>query len=1814
MRGLKRKRNFFAGHKVKSRLITKVLGGTLLFKKNAAFAAVLALIVSIVVPSGTFAYDPGNIVKTVSVKSSDGASYSGAVVALTYLADNGDLLVTSPVTTNANGIAALTVPGAVEYVGLAIAPTSADTTHGLVYLDPNAWPDSARTPLLAWSQSFDVTLPTAEVFITPYLGVTGTTPAPIGSSFWVYTTDSGRSLVLPRTGKVGVSITDAPGADGTADIEIAASSSAYVGEYGSFQVTSGVTSLNTENSDPLTMVGSSYVMRLKQTNVQGVVKSSQGQTISLPEGVEGRVRFLETAPENPSEPSQWGWPPATRMASDGSFGAHLHNLPTGSNVVAVVPQVFFTGHAEWPSFLGETLWVDSTGRFSTNQNMSSPSATATINMPDAAEITLVLETVRKGTTDSDPAFLEIASGEEPYVSWGRNYSSNGIAAYVLPSEAYTLFVDPIAAARPMGQFEIRPGSGSDPAFVLESFGHDGGILDPIETTPLTYRVHGEANDDLRVIGVHPITGEYLDTRGISAIMHWWPEENSKLGRGFPNRGYGFMAVELPNDGEFLPNRPIELSMGPSQDSNLDPLLASKTYTVVMDPTEPFGFAVLSDGVTLSPVSEFGGSPTYALELGYANVYGNIVDVNGDALVQDWMQDQFINGQVQRQDQYSNWQYYEGSHFTVRRDGFFGMELPNGTYRIQINPEGYADYAKTTTPSFTISDANPTRIFEDFELDAPLFAVSVVVPGSTSPLVQANVEIRSQSANVYEWFNAGQVGRAGIVIEDGTYDLVVHPPHQGVPGFTKKTYELTIATVGSTRTVTIKDNGVALSASLQNSSLFLLPLQVPNLSGRVLDPSGNPVRYTQVVPVDPVTGWDLWEMSVNTDQNGRWSMWLPEGEYDIYARAPWGSSSLGNSNLFAGIEVLGNGTVDASTLPGSATAMAWDISLTPPQWTGWVVSPADSNQRLTNVEVCLFGPSRGQCSQVDSSGAFALSKPAGFAGFGGGWELLVREYFDADFSEKRYRTEAEIESVLGDYVAGQVNTNRELTLGVPNVSLRIMAGSEPASNVWVSIDQAGRWLGGATTDQDGYAKFDVEDTVEPINVRAEASHNPQYSSNFSSTMRELEFGDLNEVDGLYSSTISLEVPNFRGIVKTPNGSGTVQNSWVELFDADTNRWIAGASSNQSGAFSLRVPTSSDTVIYELRVNPGHNQQGASARSTFDIEIEVNGTITVEKSGVTVSPNSPNGPYDLRLSTPSVTGKVVDPDLAAVRDSWVVPIDSATGWQLWELGTNSNEQGEFGMALNDGNYFVEARVPWHLTGLAASARCEVTVSSGQMAVNDPDCADSGSLQLKLREPNLKFTLTKDVGGTATPVPFAGVGVRVGNYSLQTQADRDGLVSLFLDEDQMFEAADKAWTEGWLRDNNLSDGIDIPLTFWVDPPWGDSEIVRWECETGSNEPLCGKVGLVGLSNTNTTGDPSLGTWSWTAPGDLGDVAFKTPNTRMTVYYPGGVQDVGEGAWVSLFKERVEQWGTWREWIGGGTTNRDGVASFNISAEDQSSTFTVEIHAPWDERNTYPSRMFSNVTLDTTSNPFIFVRPGSGQFVLPTKNLSLAVSQADSAGASKWAWVGIETVTRSGGVTSYDWLSGAGTDERGRAAVYIEPTLEYQFKLTVYPGPGSKGTRYSCFLEFDPNNPEVLIGAAQPLVTGGVSCDDPAASTNLLEVTLSDGNTRGKVVNSASAAVAGAIVVAESNGTVLTSTTNARGEFFLDLDVAQGPWTIKVLYVNPSDQNPFLHRKDSNATTLTNKDDSLTVDLTNPSSAVLKLNSSVLISNVITLYRSGE
>jgi hypothetical protein len=1794
--------------------------------RTFGLGGVLAMLLTGFVSMPASSYNPGGVLKTINVADANDAAYAGARVALVFTdIATGYLSSSAVATTNVSGVASLTVPGDLVYAGIAVAPRSDDLVSAVRFLSV----DASEVEINPWSESFDVTLGEANFFIRPLSPNGSEAPAGTGASLW--TMNSFTQFVFPGTGTFGIDVPDDfESEDKSAYLQLNPLRDGLYSNYLDFTTLNGGLSFDaTQNGDeylPVSTNPAIYELRFKAPNVSVELRSSASGALALPAGVVGKVRFIYASDSDFSKPDLWsamnrdGGAPFSVSLGRSLAAGLIDVLPLGSERYPLIPQVFLTGSEAYPSFLAPTVWVDSEGKFHDSANSSTPIDTLQISIPTQSP-NLVLQNFRKGTSIQDAAYFEIsAENPDPGVWWGNNLSTNGVAAYLITEFGqYRLNVAPVSSSRPSADYDLQV---SDQSVSLVHSSYSWDQLGPqqlvnLATDPFgSFTVSGRVNDDIRVFAQDPVTQKLLPASAIDVNISYNLDANSGTGVGFGSPSSGPVSVDFPEPGSYFDSLPITLSVEPRNSAQgLDPLLARKEYQVSWSGTA----WVVRDGArVITSLSDLDDIAYYALPMGYANVFGNLQNNAGDPIGTDWEQNRWIQGQVQKYDSANNRWDFTSNGVQVRASGVFGVELPIGeTYRIIFEPQGFDGVAATTTPSFSLSVESPDKFFENFRLKPSAFTLGLVVPGSTSPLPFASIYLSSNSAQISSWLWTGQNGKVNATVEAGEYSLEARADSGQLSGYANKTYRLVVSgTEQSGFSVAIYDGDTAL-VPIANSSppSFLLELATPNLSGTLLEPVGsNIVRYTQVVPVDPQTGQEMWNLAAQVDSNGRWAMNLPTGTYNLFARAPWGNSTFGNSDVFEGIVVRSDGSIDLSTLPQGVTSASWTLRLNYPQWTGSIVDPI-SGQSVTDVQVCLFSQISGQCSQSDQSGNWALSKPVGFDDFDETYELMVRENSEPKYAESRFRGKSEIEGVLGSYVPGQRNSGRAIILQAPNVELRIMAGSSPARNAWVSLEGGNSWLGAASTDANGYVRFNVESPTQSLRVRVDVGHVDQLSQNFTGTTVELDFNSQNLASGVYSATLSLAVPNFRAVVKSPDGTTGLANSWVEAFDQTNNSWLGGSNTNESGFVNLNLPSASASVIYSLRVNPPWNASSNQyARNTFEVTVATNGVMSVVEDSAAVSNTA--GRYVLKLANPSIKGKVVEPGVTAspVRDSWVTAYDARSREYLWQDGTNTNQLGNFAMDLADGVYYLTADVPWYLQGVyARSAQCRVDVTNNRanMTVVDSACQDSsGNLQIALKEPNFTLTLLTTVSGVAKPVQFANVGARVGDYQVNAQSDKNGKVSMFLDEAALKMGADRALFENWVSDASTSPGIQVPITFWFDPPWGSAEMVRWECSTGDlDELVCSDPALKSLTKNGTTWE------TWTAPGDLGSFFFKAPNTQITAYYPDGVTPLKEGAWINLFKERTEIWGTWKEWMGGSNTSKNGVASFNIEPADQSATFSLEINPPWNQRSEYPTRQINGLRLDLAKAPYFDF--GTAGLALSSKNLSITVNQAklvssDPDKASRFSWIGIERYDTVS--AQYTWLMGAGTSDKGKTALYLEPSANTLYRLSINPGAGAVGTGYTCYLEADSVNQKIVNAANNPQSASGIGgCGEPNP-TGALTLALSLGNLRGTVTSTVSAVVEGAIVLAEATGVAaqaVTATTNAAGEFFMNLEEAAGrSWSIKVLYVNPSDLDPFLQRRKSAGVDGDSRDDVIGVTFSG-GQALLSLGGTPLANNQVKLYR---
>ncbi len=247
----------------------------------------------------------------------------------------------------------------------------------------------------------------------------------------------------------------------------------------------------------------------------------------------------------------------------------------------------------------------------------------------------------------------------------------------------------------------------------------------------------------------------------------------------------------------------------------------------------------------------------------------------------------------------------------------------------------------------------------------------------------------------------------------------------------------------------------------------------------------------------------------------------------------------------------------------------------------------------------------------------------------------------------------------------------------------------------------------------------------------------------------------------------------------------------------------------------------------------------------------------------------------------------------------------------------------------------------------------------------------------------------------------------------------------------------------------------------------MVRWECESGQSSPICSDVAFTSL-------DKSGGSWaSWSDPGDLGNIEFERPNTKIDILYPNGTA-VGEGAWVSLFIQKTAGADSWREWVGGGQTASTGAVAFNIADANLSEAFSIEVNPPWYEQEQYATKFFDDLVL---SSPVDGIRAletagGSSDFRLASPNLTVSLFESDETTVSKYAWISVELMNESDG--SHEWFSGSGTNFQGKATLMLPTQAGKHYRLNFYPGPRSEGTEFVCYLTSSGSD---LVGASTRL-----------------------------------------------------------------------------------------------------------------------------------------
>ena len=1163
-------------------------------------------------------------------------------------------------------------------------------------------------------------------------------------------------------------------------------------------------------------------------------------------------------------------------------------------------------------------------------------------------------------------------------------------------------------------------------------------------------------------------------------------------------------------------------------------LAEKTYYLEMSSSVP----TVTDKARTS-YSANSGSGVFELPVASANILGTLQDSGGSPIVPDYLNSKWIN--VNLLQSYDNGNYFGWVSSTdVDENGQFAFGVAAaGAYKLEIEFNGFPDFGGISQ-LVTFTDANIDTP-QTFTLTpaAPDLKIAVRVPDGNSNLTNADIEI----FNGYEYVGRGSTSESGIAaltlpdVDSQTveYELRVNPPRSAF-GTAKISYTAEVVDDGSTRTVSVKTRTSSPTTVAPVDGITTLTLGVPTLSGVVTDPNGSLVRNVEVVPIDTATGQEIWESMAVTDAFGRWSMALAQGSYDVFARAPWGDVTFGDGERVGPVAVDASG--NATSVPAGVTAGSFDLSLSNPTWSGTLVDPNDSSNVLTMGNICLATGSyemrNWNCAQTNSEGKWSLSKPSGFTGFLEIDELMISEWGTGAFAERRLEGVTAIENVLGTYVAGTSYENIQLSPKAPNLQITVNTDSGAASRAWVSVENSTSWLGGGETNASGVANIGIPDAnlTDELIVQVYIDHVDSLNQDYANT--KVVLTNPGAV-GTRTEAVSLAKPNFSVTLSEPSGDGSaISYGWIEIMNQATGEWVGGANTNQSGAAAMNLPAD---ATYDVTVNPSWNGDSSFTKKTYVVAVNADGALTSVTDSNAVPVDGAGSPvvYPLVLGTPSLTGLVRDSSGNAQADSWVTPINHTTKEYLWYLGANTRSGGQFSMDLANGQYYLEAQPSWRNSGDTTSAQCSVEIASGSLnqswSAADRCAIDvNGNALLDLRAPNLSFTL-KDASGAV--VPYANVGMFLNEWSVWAQSNRYGVVSLFVSGDDINAQTD------------LGSGThDIRIV--VEPPYGNGDIARIECDSGESQPLCAQIPDYDQDAPSDL-DTAIGALA------LSEVSFAAPNTKLRVADPAGSPLLAEGSWVNIFEEVLVGGTLETQWVAGANSDSNGWVSFNLD-EDISKTYMVEVNPAYEKRDDYAQTTYAGLTQAGLVSQQLFN--------LGTPNFKLKVMKADNSGVSRWGWVGVEEVDANGDYI--DWVTGVGTDRNGYVALSLEANKRY--RIILNPGEVSDGSITRCLFEVSD------LGVVSS-VSG--SCDSLVSfATDVWTIKLSAGNVTGTIFydnGSTISALGGAIIQATNGTETVTTVAGTDGSYGLDLELSDDNgainWTITAVYAkDPEDSNAYV------------------------------------------------
>jgi len=510
-----------------------------------------------------------------------------------------------------------------------------------------------------------------------------------------------------------------------------------------------------------------------------------------------------------------------------------------------------------------------------------------------------------------------------------------------------------------------------------------------------------------------------------------------------------------------------------------------------------------------------------------------------------------------------------------RDGYFKTYLPDGKYRIQINP--YWNYrALYTERSYVITVLNEslTSIVDlttndtitavdgiyRLRMGTPSVKGRVLIPGSET-VGATNVDVRVAPSNQPTMWrygaNADSAGNFSLLLPNGTYVIQAFPYGAGF-----------LYGKSETQTITISNGSLVGGA-------VTLRLRSPNTYGRVVTPQGSPLANANVqlwIDGEAFYGW--------TSEDGRFSAYVDKESPNCPA------------NCYVSLNYWASADYTAKSYPVNGKGNLADVAIGGISTLLTVLAPVDGGKTSPSAYgfvsvIRIDGSNRYWVSgsYTNQDGKVGLSLTQGLK-----YEITASpgKEFIGKFAPKKLVIES-----------FDTNTMATLSMTFPSPNLKVVVlGSDSSKNsqgwftisTWDSATSTRNEISGNYLNDDGKAALTLDDGTYKIRFWPGRSKGVQKEITVSVLAGVVTVSDgLSGSDTYSSSTASLRLPsgNITGTVKDGNGT-SIGKAVVAAYRSDDPTKLVTTVADENGYYEINLDL---TYTWDVKaLNPANSALG------------------------------------------------------------------------------------------------------------------------------------------------------------------------------------------------------------------------------------------------------------------------------------------------------------------------------------------------------------------------------------------------------------------------------------------------------------------------------------------------------------------------------------------------------------------------------------------------------------------------------------------------